>query len=100
MSAYVDTLQARDDPRKAGSRLFRCHLVADSRAELDAIALRLELRPIRVRVSTEPVRGIPYYMITDTERDRAVSLGAVPLLRSEMQAKLEEILERNGVLFE
>ena len=69
MSVYVDRNRA-----KLG-RMVMCHMLADTRAELHAMAERLGLR--REWFQDCPPSSAPHYDISLTKRAAALRLGAI-----------------------
>jgi hypothetical protein len=91
MACYVDTV--RDYPR-AGLRHTRfCHLLADTREELHAMADALGV-PHRY-FQDHPWRW--HHDLPDTLRDRAVALGAKELTLHEVGALLKRRRAELGI---
>lgn len=89
MAVYVDPL--RDYPPemiKPGARRWGpsfCHMVADSREELDAMATAIGLRPAYRQHSGKPLE---HYDLTPRRRELAIAKGAVALTGEEFRRLL------------
>jgi hypothetical protein len=61
--------------------MIMCHMVADTRAELDEMARELGLKPEWVQLPKREtgVGSLVHYDISKTKRAQAVALGAIPL---------------------
>lgn len=76
MSVYVDNVNIRADVAN-GARTVRgvwCHMTADTRAELDAMADRIGLRRAWIQ---HPGTWKEHYDLTQSRRRRAVAAGAI-----------------------
>jgi len=78
MSVYVDDMQA---PYR-GMRM--CHMIADSRAELDAMADRIGVARKWIQY---PGTAREHYDICRAARARAVAAGALEVTQRELAAK-------------
>lgn len=68
MSVYVD------DMRAAFGRMVMCHMVADTRAELHAMAEAIGLK--RSWFQESPPASSPHYDVSLSKRAQAIKLGA------------------------
>ena len=85
MSVYVDSVNIRADVPN-GARTVRgvwCHMTADTRAELDAMADRIGLRRSWIQ---HPGTWKEHYDLTQSKRRLAVAAGAV-----EVDARCHEL---------
>lgn len=78
MSVYVD------DMRASYGRMVMCHMIADDRAELDAMAARIG---VARRWIQKPGTAHEHYDISLRMRARAVAAGAVEITQRELAAK-------------
>lgn len=74
MTVYVDDYRHTATVGRLTGRWS--HLLADDRAELDEFAARLGLRPAWIQRAGTPRE---HYDVTDSRRDLAIRLGAVPI---------------------
>lgn len=74
MTVYVDDYRHTATVGRLTGRWS--HLLADDRAELDAFAARIGLRPAWIQRAGTPRE---HYDVTDRLRDLAIRLGAVPI---------------------
>lgn len=96
MAVYVD------DAAHQYGRMVMCHMLADTPAELHAMARKLDLRstwyqPPRIRIGG--VTGFPHYDICQTNRRLALRLGAIEVDRRESYAIIKRTraeADRNG----
>ncbi|HEY5989000.1 MAG TPA: DUF4031 domain-containing protein [Streptosporangiaceae bacterium] len=79
MPVYVDSMTAQY------GRMVMCHMVADSRAELDAMADAIGVQRKWIQHERKPSE---HYDICKSKRAKAVALGAIELGRAEFVAKL------------
>ncbi len=79
MSIYVDRLM-NHGWRLRGRSVQSCHLLADTRGELDDMAVRIGLRRDWRQRSTS---GVFHYDLTASRRRLAVALGAHEIDRDE-----------------
>jgi len=81
MSVYVDSMNARF------GRMVMCHMVADTRAELLAMADRIG---VARRWIQHPGTDGEHFDICKAKRAAAVAAGAIEIGRRELVAKLHE----------
>jgi len=93
MSIYVD--DARIPADVAGILARWSHLTADTRAELDAFAARLGLRPQWIQY---PDSCLEHYDLTDSKRRLALRLGAIAITNGE--AGHQVVAKRQGHRFD
>lgn len=79
MSVYVDTMRAQY------GRMVMCHMIADSREELDAMADAIGVKRKWIQHEGKPTE---HYDICLSKRVKAISLGALPLDRAEFVKRL------------
>ncbi len=76
MTVYVDDMRAKVKMRDGRTFVF-CHMVADSEAELHAMAARIGVQRAWYQY---PVKSrYPHYDITLSKRALAISLGAIEI---------------------
>lgn len=83
MSVYVDTA------RNGLGRMVMSHMVADTLAELHAMAVVIGLR--REWFQTSPPASFPHYDVAQGRRAAALRLGAVELARADFVRKIREL---------
>lgn len=86
MSVYVDDL-FRKATVPNGNRTVSgewCHMEADTREELDAMADRIGLRRSYIQKPGHPV--YEHYDVTRPMRARAIAAGAIPMTMLELSA--------------
>jgi hypothetical protein len=81
MTVYVD------EPDKPFSRMLMCHMIADSRIELDVMADKIGVARKWIQY---PGTWKEHYDIAKGKRDQAIKLGAVALTNREMGHKMSE----------
>lgn len=88
MAVYVDPLASC----RAWGREYRTvsHMIADTRAELHALAHRIGLRGAWFQGGA----STPHYDLTASKRIQAVDRGAVELTAKEMAAKCGELRKK------
>jgi hypothetical protein len=79
MGVYVDSMRA------GYGRMIMCHMVADSRAELDAMADAIGVARKWIQHVGKPSE---HYDVCLSKRARAVRLGAIELDRAAFVCKL------------
>jgi hypothetical protein len=85
MSVYVDNMRA------PYGRMIMCHMIADSRAELDAMAVSIG---VARRWIQKPGEAEEHYDISLTARAAAVRRGAQEITQRQLAAKI--IARRNA----
>ncbi len=78
MTVYVDDMMMRADVPN-GARVVRgvwCHMFADTREELDEMAVRIGMRRSWIQ---KPGTPREHYDVTKTRREAAIKAGAVVL---------------------
>jgi chromosome condensin MukBEF complex kleisin-like MukF subunit len=83
MSVYVDSHAG-----KLG-RMVMCHMIADTQAELHAMALSIGMK--REWFQEPPKASAPHYDVSKGRRAQAVRLGAVEVDRHGLVAKIQEL---------
>lgn len=86
MSVYVDDMFRKatvPNGRRAVSGEW-CHMEADTREELDAMADRIGLRRSCIQKPGHPV--YEHYDVTRPMRARAIAAGAIPMTMLELSA--------------
>jgi hypothetical protein len=78
MAVYVDTMRA------AFGRMVMCHMIADSREELDAMADRIGVQ--RKWIQHEGTH-MEHYDVSLTKKAAAIRLGAVEIGMRELMLK-------------
>jgi hypothetical protein len=81
MTVYVDNMRARF------GRMILCHMIADSRAELDAMADRVGVARRWIQKPGEPDE---HYDISLAARKIAVAAGAEEITMRQLGAKVHE----------
>lgn len=84
MTVYVDNMRARY------GRMVMCHMLADTEAELHAMADRIGV----ARKWYQAKASTPHYDICMSKKVLAIQAGAVELTRQELGEKLKELRER------
>jgi hypothetical protein len=79
MSVYVDGMQA------AFGRMVMCHMMADSREELDAMADAIGVARRWVQHEGKPSE---HYDICKSKRQKALQLGAIAITRRDLVSML------------
>ena len=80
MAVYVD--RARNPHR----RMIMCHMIADTEAELHAMAAAIGMK----RAWFQP-RSFPHYDLSQTRRREAVRLGAIEVDRRQLVAVMRRV---------
>lgn len=62
-----------------------CHMQADTRQELDAMAREIGMSPSWIQRPGSPVHR--HYDVTRSRRERAIAAGAIPVTTRELSAK-------------
>lgn len=86
MTVYVDSMRAKY------GRLILCHMIADTEAELHAMADRIGV----ARQWFQRDASTPHYDICLSKRAVAVRHGAVVLTRRELGLKLRELRSKSS----
>lgn len=83
MSVYVDSARNRL------GRMVMSHMIADTQAELHAMAQAIGLK--REWYQPSPPASSPHYDVSRTYRAAALKLGAIELDRIALVAKIHEL---------
>lgn len=86
MTVYIDTMRARY------GRLILCHMIADTEAELHAMADLIGV----ARKWFQSHASTPHYDICLAKRAAALKHGAVELSRRDMGRKLRELRQKRS----
>lgn len=81
MTVYVD------DMRAAFGRMVMCHMMADTEAELHAMADRIGMKR---QWFQGPPEHYPHYDVSLGKRQIAIGFGAVPVTQRELTIKRRE----------
>lgn len=90
MAVYVDALKDYGDLVRGRARKFGtvwCHMTADSREELDAMAVRIGLKTSYRQHTGRPTE---HYDLIPFKRQMAVGLGAIEQTSRQMFGRMTE----------
>jgi hypothetical protein len=76
-----------DDMRAPFGRMTMCHMIADSREELDAMANRIGVARRWIQKANTPLE---HYDICQAKRRLAVAAGAIEISKRTLMLKLRE----------
>lgn len=90
MAVYVDGLKDYGDQVRGQARRYGtvwCHMTADSREELDAMAVRIG---IKTRYRQHTGRPTEHYDLIPFKRQMAIGLGAIEQTSRQMLVRMTE----------
>lgn len=85
MAVYVDAAA------NGYGRMKMCHMLADTRAELDAMADRIGVSRKHYQHPMDPKVSFPHYDICKSKRALAIKAGAVEVDRRQIAQHMREV---------